>query len=146
VGAFTQGGLIGWLIKKFGDQRLISLSLFFTALSLTLLPFMFSLAGLLIALGLFAASSNINRAPTMGQISLNSPPRELGATMGVAQSAATMARCVGPPLATMLYFNVLPPAPYLMAAGIAVIGGILAWQLLPRTKPTAAAIQVEKAS
>jgi predicted MFS family arabinose efflux permease len=65
--------------------------------------------------------------------------------MGVAQSAATMARCIGPPIATTLYF-VRTPLPYLIAAAIAVIAALLAWQYLPRTKPTLATIEVERAS
>jgi DHA1 family tetracycline resistance protein-like MFS transporter len=145
VAALTQGGLIGWLIKKFGDQRLISLSLFAVAVSLAMLPFMFHLFGLLIALGLFAASSNINRAPTMGQISLNSAANEQGATMGVAQSAATLARCVGPPLATTLYF-VRTPLPYLTAAGIAIIAAILGWQYLHKGQQIFSAVEVQKIS
>jgi DHA1 family tetracycline resistance protein-like MFS transporter len=145
VAAFTQGGLIGWLIKKFGDQRLISLSLFVVAISLIMLPFMFHLAGLLIALGLFAASSNINRAPTMGQISLNSAANEQGATMGVAQSAATLARCIGPPVATTLYF-VRAPLPYFAAAAIAVIASLLAWEFLHKRQQTFSDIEVQKTS
>jgi MFS family permease len=144
VAATTQGGL-GRLIKMFGDQKLISISLVGVAISLAMLPFMFHPAGLLIALGLFAACSNINRAPTMGQISLNSAANEQGVTMGVAQSAATVARCVGPPVATVLYF-VKTPMPYLISAAVAIIAAIIAAKYLRRTEPTAATIAVEKVS
>ena len=88
-----------------------------------------SLAGILIALGLFAAGSGINRAPTMGQISLNSSPAEQGATMGVAQSAGTLARIVGPVFATGLY-AFQAALPYLISAGIALGAGLLAWRYL----------------
>ncbi|MDQ6630727.1 MAG: MFS transporter [Verrucomicrobiota bacterium] len=131
IAAFIQGGAIGKLIKKFGDQRLIAGSLIFVAISLCLIPYMGSTAGLLAALGLFAAGSGINRAPTMGQISLNSSVEEQGATLGVAQSVGTLARIIGPVFATGLFY-VYKPLPYVVAAGVALVAGILAWRLLVR--------------
>ena len=65
----------------------------------------------------------------MGLISMNASAAEQGSTMGVAQSAGTLARIIGPVLATSLY-AVRPPLPYLVAAGIAVVAGLLAWQFL----------------
>jgi MFS family permease len=135
VAALTQGGLIGRLIKAFGDQRLIALSLIAVAVSLVMIPYMSNLFGLLVALGLFAAASNINRAPTLGQISLNAPSNEQGATMGVAQSAATLARFTGPLMATALYY-VHTPLPYLICGGLACATGVLAWKLLVRPPQT----------
>ncbi len=129
IAAFIQGGAIGRLIKRFGDQRLIAGSMVVVAVSLAALPYMGNLWGILVALGLFAAGSGINRAPTMGQISLNSPPSEQGATMGVAQSAGTLARIVGPVFATGLYaFHAA--LPYLISAGVALVTGVLAWHYL----------------
>ncbi len=81
----------------------------------------------------------------MGQISLNSAANEQGVTMGVAQSAATVSRCIGPPLATTLYF-VRTPLPYLVAAGIAIVAAMLAWLNLPKGHQTPAEIEVEKVS
>ena len=97
--------------------------------SLAIIPFAPNLAALLFSLGLFAAGSGINRAPTMGMISMNSPAAEQGATLGVAQSAGTLARIVGPVFATSLYaFH--PPLPYLLCAGVAAVTGVIAWQYL----------------
>ncbi len=131
IAAFIQGGAIGRLIKKFGDQRLIAGSLLIVAISLVFIPYSLQLAGLLLTLGLFASGSGINRAPTMGQISLNSPPEEQGATLGIAQSAGTLARIFGPVFATTLYY-IHKPIPYLVAAGIAGIASLLAWQFICR--------------
>ena len=129
IAAFIQGGAIGRLIKRFGDQRLIAGSLVVVAVGLAALPYVGNLWGILVALGLFAAGSGINRAPTMGQISLNCPPSEQGATMGVAQSAGTLARIVGPVFATGLYaFHAA--LPYLISAVIALVTGVLAWHYL----------------
>src|SRR6185295_17262211 len=72
IAAVIQGGLIGRLVKRFGEQRLIFGSLLIVALSLAALPFPTHMAGLLISLGLFAIGSGINRPPVFGLISLNS--------------------------------------------------------------------------
>ncbi len=131
MAAFIQGGAIGRLVKKFGEQQLIFGSLLVVAVSLVMIPYATSLAALLLGLGLFAAGSGINRAPTMGLISLNSPAGEQGATLGVAQSAGTLARVFGPVFATGLY-NRHTPLPYVICAGIATAAGLIAWQHLCR--------------
>ena len=79
----------------------------------------------------------------MGQISLNSAANEQGVTMGVAQSAATVSRCIGPPIATTLYF-VQTPLPYLMAAGIAVVAAMLAWLYLPKGHQTLRKLRLKR--
>lgn len=129
VSAFIQGGVIGRLSKKFGDQNLIFSSLAVVAVSMALLPYMEGLTGLLIALALFSGASGVNRAPTLGLISVHAPPEELGATLGVAQSAATLARIVGPIFATGLY-AVYPHSPYLTGAAIAAVSALFAWKTL----------------
>lgn len=139
IAAMVQGGLIGRLVKTFGEPWLICLSLIGVALSLFLLPFMQSLVAMLVALGLFAIFSGINRAPTMGMISLNSPEHEQGSSLGVAQSAGTLARIFGPIFATTLY-SVKPPLPYVICSGVALFTSVLAWYLLVRKGENAAKV------
>lgn len=132
ISVFIQGGAIGRLVKKFGEPQLISGSLVVVAVSLAMIPFVPRLAELLVALGLFAAGSGINRAPTMGLISRSSSADEQGATLGIAQSAGTLARIVGPVFATWLYYH-RAPLPYLICSGIAMLASLLAWQFLCKT-------------
>jgi nitrate/nitrite transporter NarK len=87
---------------------------------------------MLVVLAIFAAGSGINRAPTMGLISRFSPADEQGATLGVAQSAGTLARVLGPLFATTLY-QVRAPSPYLACAGVAIAAAFLARQRFGRT-------------
>jgi MFS family permease len=124
--ALVQGGGVGRLVKSFGEARLVGASLLVAAASLAAMPFVASAPALLVV---FAAGSGINRAPTMGLISRLSPDDEQGATLGVAQSAGTLARVVGPLTATSL-FALWVPAPYLFCAGVATIAGLLALRRL----------------
>ena len=129
VSVLVQGGGIGRLVKKFGERRIILSSLIIIAMSLVLIPYSGTLAMLLVSLGLISLGTGINRAPTMGLISMYSAAGEQGATMGVAQSAGTLARIVGPPVATTLY-AIRPSSPYWLAAVVAVVAGLLAWRYL----------------
>jgi len=134
IAALVQGGAIGRLVRRFGEPQLISASMVVVALSLALIPFAPNLAGLLLGLGLFAAGSGINRAPTMGMISLTASAAEQGSTLGVAQSAGTLARILGPVTATTLY-SIRPPLPYLVCAAIALLTSFLAWHYLCKNSP-----------
>jgi MFS family permease len=125
MAAMVQGGGIGRLVKSFGERRLIGASLLVVAVSLVLMPLANSLPTMLAALAVFAIGSGINRAPTMGLISQLSPADEQGTTLGIAQSAGTLARVLGPTVATTLY-DLWLPAPYLACATIALLAGLLA--------------------
>jgi DHA1 family tetracycline resistance protein-like MFS transporter len=128
IGALVQGGAIGCLVKKMGEPKLIALSLIFTAISLAFLPFikghvplswnvLFRREGLpwvemLTVLALLAVGSSLTRPPLFGLLSNLTPSNEQGATIGVAQSAGSLARILGPIYATTL-LHYIPPLPYL---------------------------------
>lgn len=132
VSAFIQGGVIGRLVRRFGEPKLIVGSLVFVALSTALLPYAQTLGLLLGALALFSASSGVNRAPTMGLISIWSPAAEQGASLGVTQSAGTLARILGPLVATGLY-AAYPHSPFLAGALVALVAAVLSCRLLGTT-------------
>ena len=141
ISAFFQGGLIGRLVKKFGEPNLIAASLFFTGIALTLLPFVKGEGKLqwllvlrfadipwmkmLLVLALLAVGSALTRAPLFGLLSNLTPANEQGATIGVAQSAGALARIFGPLFAATLYGHV-PMLPYVICGGISILAGLLA--------------------
>lgn len=141
IGAFIQGGMIGRLVKKFGEPKLIAISLLLTGLSLALLPFLkgegpllwsqlFHADGrpwikMLLALALLALGSSLTRAPLFGLLSNLTPADEQGATIGVAQSFGSLARILGPLFAATLYMRV-PSLPYLICAVISILAAVLA--------------------
>jgi MFS family permease len=130
MSAMVQGGMIGRLVKRFGEPALISSSLIVVGLSLLIIPYAGTLAILLVGLALAAMSSGVNRAPTMGLISIFTPAEEQGAVLGVTQSAGTLGRIFGPIFATGAY-AIYPHAPYVAAAGLAVLTGLVAIKKLP---------------
>ncbi|HMJ88271.1 MAG TPA: MFS transporter [Candidatus Acidoferrum sp.] len=155
IGAFVQGGPIGKIVKKLGERKLISYSLFLTAISLAVLPFihgdihmngklswaaLFSSHGsawwaLLGALAVLAIGSGLTRPPLFGLLSILTPANEQGATIGIAQSAGSLARIAGPMFVGGI-FIAHPVLPYLVCAGICLITGIIAViGLLVRARP-----------
>ena len=130
MSALVQGGMIGRLVKRFGEPALISGSLVAVGLSLLIIPYAGTLAGLLFGLALVAMSSGLNRAPTMGLISIFTPAHEQGAVLGVTQSAGTLGRIFGPLFATSAY-ALFPHSPYLAGAGLCGLAGLIAVKKLP---------------
>jgi MFS family permease len=130
MSAFIQGGMIGRLVKRFGEPKLIWGSLVAFGFSLLLIPYAGTLGMLLAGLALVSMSSGLNRAPTMGLISIFTPAAEQGAILGVTQSAGTLGRIFGPLFATSAY-ALFPHAPYVAGAGLCLLAGVFAVKNLP---------------
>ena len=127
-------------MKRFGEPNLISASLIITGASLVLLPLIKGDGPLkwsailhvadkpwllmLGALALLSLGSSLSRAPLFGLLSNLTPANEQGATIGVAQSAGSLARIVGPLFATILYSH-QPMLPYLICGGVSILVGLI---------------------
>jgi DHA1 family tetracycline resistance protein-like MFS transporter len=125
VSAMVQGGLIGRLVKRYGEGRLIVVSCFLYSASLFWLPIAGGMVALVLALGLLGLGSGMNRPPTFGLISMMTSEAQQGAVMGVAQGAGSLARIVGPLLAGVLY-DLDHRAPYFFCGLIAFAAGVCA--------------------
>jgi MFS family permease len=88
---------------------------------------------LLIALALLSIGSGLTRPPLFGMLSILTPPDEQGETIGVAQSAGSLARILGPLFAGGL-FHLHPSWPYLVCAAISLLAGVFAWARLCKSE------------
>ena len=147
IGALVQGGAIGRMVQKMGEPKLIAMSLVFTGISLGLLPFIkgnvqlswkvlvhpegVPWIAMLGALGLLSIGSSLTRPPLFGLLSNLTPPHEQGATIGIAQSAGSLARILGPIFATTL-LHYVPPLPYLTCTVILLVTASFVVQKLCR--------------
>ena len=84
---------------------------------------------LLAALAVLSIGSGLTRPPLFGLLSVLTPPDQQGATIGVAQSAGSLARIFGPMFAGGL-FEANPAIPYVTCAIIALLTGVVAWSRL----------------
>jgi predicted MFS family arabinose efflux permease len=143
IGAGIQGGAIGRMVKKSGEPRVIANSLFLVALGMAPMPFVQGRGAgawllLLVVLAILSIGSSMTRPPVFGLISNLTPAHEQGATIGVAQSAGSLARILGPMFAaTLLDFSA--PLPYLLCSGISLLTALFVVQRLCRETPHLAA-------
>jgi MFS family permease len=160
IAAVVQGGLIGRFVKMLGEPKVIALSLVLTAISLAMLPFIHGegllswhilsqTAGhawwwLLAALALLAFGSSLTRAPLFGLLSNLTSSHEQGATIGVAQSAGSLARIIGQGCAPMILF--WSPMALFVSCGVimlvtsfSVVSRLQGIKTVPATMPESAA-------
>ena len=111
LAVIVQGGLIGRLVKRFGELRLVIVGALLFAGSLFAVPFVGPEAGGLLALliggGLFSIGNSLS-APSLTSLASKSVGHgEQGSVLGVTQSVASLARAVGPALAALLIHSAI---------------------------------------
>jgi DHA1 family tetracycline resistance protein-like MFS transporter len=105
ISATIQGGLIGKLVKRFGEPALIITGALLFAASLLMTPFVRSSIGVagILFVGAMSAIGNALMAPSITSLgSKSASARDQGSVLGVMQSVASLARAVGPSLAAVL--------------------------------------------
>lgn len=98
LGAIIQGGLLGWLVKSFGDKKLVVAGTALLALSLFVLPVSGTIQFLLLTTTGIAVGHSLTLAPLNGLASKSVDQASQGRVLGVMQSVASVARIVGPVL------------------------------------------------
>ncbi|MDQ1639835.1 MAG: transporter, family, tetracycline resistance protein [Pyrinomonadaceae bacterium] len=111
LAVIIQGGLIGRLVKRFGELPLVIVGALFFAASLFAIPFVGPNAGGLLALliggGIFSAGNSL-ATPSLTSLASKTAGRgEQGGVLGVTQSVASLARAVGPALAAFLIHSTI---------------------------------------
>ena len=111
LAVIVQGGLIGRLVKQFGELSLVIIGALLFAGSLFAIPFVGPQTGGLMALlvggGLFSIGNSLS-APSLTSLASKSVgPAEQGSVLGVTQSVASLARAVGPALAALLIHSAI---------------------------------------
>jgi len=108
VSALVQGGLIGKLVKRFGEPALVIAGGLLFTLSLFISPFVTAATGLVGILSIVALSAigNALAGPSLTSLgSKSASVAEQGSIMGVMQSVASLARAVGPTVAALIIYS-----------------------------------------
>jgi len=98
LGALVQGVLLGWLVKRSSDKSLAVAGAVMLAVSLFALPLTSTTAALLAATAGIAVGHGLMAAPLNGLASRGVDAASQGRVLGLMQSAASVARIVGPVL------------------------------------------------
>jgi DHA1 family tetracycline resistance protein-like MFS transporter len=106
ISAIVQGGLIGRLVKRFGELPLVMVGALLFAGSLFAVPYVGpnhgGLLALLIGGGIFSLGNSLATPALNSLASKSAGPAEQGTVLGVTQSVASLARAVGPSIAAVL--------------------------------------------
>ena len=121
--AGVQGGLIGPLVRRFGEARLILQGTVALALGLVAIPLSDSLPLLVAAMVFVAYGFSVTTPSLNSLISQRVGATEQGGVLGVARAVTTLARVVGPVCAGVLFAGLGKEWPFFV--GAAVMAGML---------------------
>ena len=142
MSTIVQGGLIGRLVKYFGEEKLVLLAVggnVFVQTLYGMAPFGWMMFPILVlSFFTFTAGPSIQSA-----VSKSTPPTEQGITMGAMQSIAALAAVLGPAIGNSLLAQVaeLPAddwragANFYFCAALNLLAFVLAWRRLARPAP-----------
>jgi multidrug resistance protein len=139
--------LLGPIVDRLGETWTMRTGTILLVLGLALYPLPRDLWTLAIVIPLVPIGTALLFPATTSLMSRASDPRELGTTMGVAQTFAGLARVAAPVLATVAFQRLGHGWPFFIAAGYVALVGFMAFQVdvYPRESGTAGQRESRKA-
>ncbi len=125
LGIILQGGLIGRLVKKFGEVQLTRAGFLAFSISYAMLGWVRRVPELLVSAGLSSFGQGSLRPALTAQITHNSRRDEQGLVLGITQSLMSVAQITAPMVTGFLIEHGQVEAWALMAAASAGIGLVL---------------------
>ena len=126
-----QGGLLGKLINKFGERRIVLTGLLLNALGMALLLIAYSFATLTVYLTIAGIGNQLIRPTNTSWISKQTRIGQ-GAAIGIMDAFLSLGRILGPLLGGWLYAK--EAYPYAVLAGILVIATLCLYLPLRRIR------------
>jgi MFS family permease len=131
VGVLVQGILLGWIVKRWRERKLLIVGYLLQGIGLALSPASLPLAGLfppmatlVVASGLYAFGTSISNPTVNGLSGRMVPVNRTGELFGLMQGARSLGYVAGP-LIGGLMFDWYPSTPYLFAGGVCVVAAVL---------------------
>lgn len=121
LSAAIQGGAIGILSRRLGEPRMIVWGAVLLAAGIAAVPFTGQVASLVFVMAVVAIGFSMLSPPLNSQISRQADESRQGAIMGLARSATTLARVVGPAWAGYLFSVGGMDWPFLAGACVMVV-------------------------
>lgn len=138
-----QGGLLGWLINKFGERRIVLTGLLLNALGMALLLTAYSFASLTLYLTIAGIGNQLIRPTNTSWISKQTRIGQ-GAAIGIMDAFLSLGRILGPLLGGWLYAK--EAYPYAVLAGILVIATLCLYLPLRRIRDEVVSISQQSES
>ncbi|MGK3986752.1 MFS transporter [Sorangium sp. So ce136] len=135
IGGSIQGGLIGRLARRYGEERLALVGFATMVIGYGLLGAAYTLPTLLVLVAIAAFGAAVVRPSVTTLLTKSVGRDEQGAALGVSQSLASVSQIVGPIGAGWLIEHRALAAYGLMAASFAALGFVLGLQKIPVGEP-----------
>jgi DHA1 family tetracycline resistance protein-like MFS transporter len=129
ISALLQGGLIGRLAKRFGDEGLVRQGFVTLAIGLAAIPFATNLPLLLVALVIATYGFSVCTPALNSLLTIAAPAAATGGVIGVGRSASTLARAAGPAFAGYVFTLFGKDWPFFAGAIILVLVLVLSRSL-----------------
>jgi DHA1 family tetracycline resistance protein-like MFS transporter len=131
----VQGGLVGRVVRKVGERKIVPISLALAAIGMALLPADHSVPTLLVTLAILSIGMGFNNPSLVSLISQYSAAEDQGSILGVSQSLASLGRIIGPALGGFAFDRFGVDVPYESAAALIAVAAVIAAVGLWRTTP-----------
>jgi MFS family permease len=129
AGIVVQGGLIGPVVKRFGEGMVVRIGLVILALGYVLLLFPTKWgAGIIVASMVMSAGRSLISPATTALISRKTQVGQ-GLIQSTSSSFEALARATGPLVAGFLFSSIGPTAPYTTSAALTVVALILTFMI-----------------
>lgn len=116
VGVTVQGTLVGRVVARFGEKRVLYASAAAHAIGYTVMGLAWNHVSLALGAACFAAGHASFNTTASSLLSLEADPGEKGAVMGAMQSASAASRIVGPATSGAIYSAFGPQSPFAVGA------------------------------
>ncbi len=136
LSAVLQGGLIGRLTARFGEERLLRSGLVLIGGGLVVLAFARGIPVLAVAVSALAIGMGLTQPSLNSLISRRAGAEEQGEVLGVAQSVGSLSRVLGPAAAGLLFAQLGRASPFFWGAAL-VVAAFAAALGLVRSHPRA---------
>jgi MFS transporter, DHA1 family, tetracycline resistance protein len=121
AGMLVQIFLLGPLVKRFGEARVIIGALCLLATAMSLQPLFRNPVAAVALMSLLMIGHSLAFPNAGALISRATPPETQGSVMGLMMASNALARIIAPPLFGLVYASISPDAPYFL--GALMIGG-----------------------
>jgi MFS family permease len=129
LSAVLQGGLIGTLTRRFGEERLLLCGLALIGIGLLIMPLARSVPLLAPAISALALGMGLMQPSLNSLISRRAGREEQGEVLGVSQSVGSLSRVLGPAAAGFLFGEFGRNAAFLWGAALVGAALLVAFRL-----------------
>ncbi|MFM2100694.1 MAG: hypothetical protein RLZZ366_2233 [Pseudomonadota bacterium] len=129
AGMLVQVFLLGPLVKRFGEARVIIGALCLLAVAMLLQPLFRNPVAAVALMSMLMMGHSLAFPNAGALISRATPPETQGSVMGLLMASNALARIIAPPLFGFAYANISPDAPYFLGAVMISGAVIIAFQV-----------------